>query len=131
REIDMTQPLPLAVASAATVPHVGLRYWYDTVTQRPARNDLIAEFGGNRETTPVWEGEGQIRFHDAENEEVQPFAPRRMVGAWWYSSRSGPRQPGAPRTGPKILHEYGNTHPYANRPRIRALLDLEGTRGAQ
>jgi hypothetical protein len=108
RPVPPDEELPSGVAPASAVPNVGHRYVYDSVTGKPARNDLVAEYGGDRETDSMW------------SEEVGQFRPTRMLGAWWYRSRI---RPGSGRGGPRVIHDFGDVNPYASRPRIRELLE--------
>lgn len=121
RPVGPEEDLPTGVAPARVVPNVGHRYVYDSVARVPLRNDLVAEYGSERETSDMWYGDAGIQLCDAENEEVTQFAPRRMVGAWWYRARF-PRGGGSPA---RVIHDYGDANPYASRPRIRALLEAE------
>ncbi len=118
RPVRSDEQLPPGVASSKDVPNIGHRYVWDSCTRTPARNDLVMDGGGSRETSDMWTGDAWIEFYDAENEEVQQFRPRRMIGAWWYRARYG-KGGGAPR----VIHDYGSTNPYASRPRIRELLE--------
>jgi hypothetical protein len=96
---------------------IGHRYVYDPCARKPALNDLVVGFGDNMELSPIWYGDGWIKFYDAENEEVQQFEPRRMLGAWWFYVRFNHSI-----NPPYVLHEYGDVSPYASRPRIKQLL---------
>lgn len=125
RPVGPDEELPSGVAPAETVPNVGLRYVFDSCRGRPALNDLVVDqVTSTRETRDMWTGEGWIHFYEAENEEVQQFEPRRMLGAWWWRMR---RRRGIGRAGgrPRVIHEFGDAHPYASRPLIRALLEAE------
>jgi hypothetical protein len=77
----------------------------------------VVHIGDNNKLSPVWMGDGWVKFYEAENEEVEQFQPKRMIGAWWYSLTYHHQT-----TPPWVIYDYGETTPYANRPRIRELL---------
>jgi acetoacetate decarboxylase len=97
---------------------IGHRYVYDSCKGKPVLNDLVVHIADNCELSQIWYGDGWVKFYEAENEEVEQFQPKRMIGAWWYSIHYNHQI-----TPPYVIHDYGETTPYANRPRIRELLN--------
>ena len=49
---------------------------------RPLAYDLIREHGYDRVPGDIWRGTGELRFHEAENEELTPLQPTEMLGAY-------------------------------------------------
>ncbi len=87
--VDLKRPirgeeLPFRIGHGECPKYVGHRYVYDVVEDKPALNDLVVHWGDDLELDDVWAGEAGVTFYDAENEEVLPFQPKRVVGGWWY-----------------------------------------------
>ncbi len=58
----------------------------------PSVHELVRVQTTGRVVTDVWKGTGELRFYDAENEELGPLAPRRIESAFFF--RSGWTNPG-------------------------------------
>ena len=68
---------------------------------KAAFDDLVVHWGDNLKLGPVWSGDASLRFFDAENEDVLPFQPRRVVGGWylnWHFNHS--------KSTPYVLHSF-------------------------
>ena len=76
--------MPFKIGHGECPKYVGHRYVYDVVEDKPALNDLVVHWGDDLELGDVWAGEVGVTFYDAENEEVLPFQPKRVIGGWWY-----------------------------------------------
>ncbi len=104
KRIYEPEELPFRMPRGGPGPrYVGHRYVYDVVEDRPALNDLVVHWGDDRTVGEIWGGEASLTFYEAENEEVLPFQPRRMVGGWWYTVRFDHAT-----SPPKIIHRFGN-----------------------
>jgi hypothetical protein len=86
---------------------LGHRYFWDSVKGKPLANDLVAHYGDAVEMGPVWEGDGWVRFYEAENEEVLQFAPRQMTGAWFFRLRFTHQE-----SSPYVVYDFGDESPY-------------------
>ena len=89
-EVDLKQrttpqEMPFKIGDGDCPRYVGHRYAYDVVEDRPALNDLVVHWGDDFTLGEMWRGDAKLTFYEAENEEVLPFQPRRMVGGWWYT----------------------------------------------
>jgi hypothetical protein len=80
---------------------LGHRYVYDVASGRPILNDLCAHWGDTWELGEIWTGSAGLTFYDAENEEVLPFQPRRVLGGYWFRLRWGHRG-----TQPKVIYQF-------------------------
>jgi hypothetical protein len=65
--------------------YLGRRYFWGVYEERPLVNDLFAHWPHNLQFGPVWGGPAEVTFFDAENEEVLPFQPRRVLGGWFFT----------------------------------------------
>jgi acetoacetate decarboxylase len=89
-------------------PHlVGWRYVWDVCAGEPALNDLVVHWGDDNRLGPLWEGDAWLKFYDAENEEVLPFQPLKMVGGWWYTLVFDHHQ-----SPPYVLHRFDTLTPW-------------------
>jgi hypothetical protein len=66
------------------VKHLGRRFVWDVVADKPVLNDLVAHHGDNRTPGDVWRGDASLTFYDAEGDNVLPFQPKRMIGGWFH-----------------------------------------------
>ena len=104
KRICEPEELPFPMLRGGPSPrYCGHRYVYDVVEDRPALNDLVVHWGDHRTVGTIWSGEPSLTFYEAENEEVLPFQPRRMVGGWWYTVRFDHST-----SPPKVIHRFGN-----------------------
>ena len=95
------EALPYKIGKGECPKYVGHRYVYDVVEDKPALNDLVAHWGDDLTLGEIWDGEAGVTFYDAENEEVLPFQPKRVIGGWWYQqilNHSTSR--------PQVLHRF-------------------------
>lgn len=104
--VDLKRPckaedLPFRMRTGDCPKYLGHRYYYDVVEDKPALNDLVAHWGDDLVMGPVWAGEASLTFYEAENEEVLPFRPRRMVGGWWF-----PILFNHATSPPEVIHSY-------------------------
>jgi hypothetical protein len=76
--------LPIAIRHPQP-RYLGRRSIYDVVGDGMLVDDLVAHWGDDRVVGPIWTGDADLQFYEAEGEEVLPFQPRRIVGAWWYT----------------------------------------------
>ena len=79
------EDLPFRISNDYCPKFLGWRYVYDLCEDRPVLNDLVAHWGDDLVIGPVWSGEADVVFHDAEAEEVLPFQPRRVLGGWTFT----------------------------------------------
>ena len=77
--------LPFKISNDYCPKFLGHRFFWDACENRPAVNDLVAHWADSMTLGPVWGGPADVTFFDAENEEVLPFKPRRVVGGWWFT----------------------------------------------
>ena len=85
REVARGDPaLPISMRQPAP-KYLGHRYFWDVAEQRPLVTDLVSHWGDQRQPGPIWEGDACLCFFEAEGEDVLPFQPRRVVGAWWHT----------------------------------------------
>ena len=104
KRIIEPEELPFRMPREGPSPrYVGHRYVYDVVEDRPALNDLVVHWGDNRTVGEIWSGDASLTFYEAENEEVLPFQPRRMIGGWWYPVRFDHGT-----SPPKVIHRFGD-----------------------
>ena len=86
REVGLDD-LPFRISNDYCPRFLGRRYFWDVCEDRPARDDLLAHWGDSMTLGPVWAGPADVRFFDAENEEVLPFEPLRVNGGWYFTMR--------------------------------------------
>ena len=83
REIPASE-MPFQIGGEHAPRFLGHRYVYDVARNRPAINDLCAHWGDAMEAGVFWTGEADAEFFEAENEEVLPFKPVRVVAGYWF-----------------------------------------------
>jgi acetoacetate decarboxylase len=86
---------------------VGWRYVWDVCAGKPALNDLVVHWADNHQMGPIWEGNAWLKFFDAENEEVLPFQPLRVVGGWWFTLVFDHQD-----SPPYVLHKFNTLSPW-------------------
>jgi acetoacetate decarboxylase len=84
--------------------YLARRFFWDVVADRPLVDDIVAHRGDDRQFGEIWGGPAGLTFHDAENEEVLAFQPRRILGGWWHTMNFHHKQ-----SIPEILHEFQST----------------------
>jgi len=80
---------------------LGHRFFWDACEDRPAVNDLVCHWGDAMTLGEIWSGPADLRFLAAENEEVLPFQPRRVLGGWWFTLRFDHKQ-----STPYVVHRF-------------------------
>jgi len=98
-EIDDT-PLPYRRGQRGP-KYLGRRFFWGACEDRPLVDDLVAHWGDSIQIDSVWGGSADVTFFDAENEEVLPFQPRRVLGGWFFNmSFDHATSP------PEVIHRY-------------------------
>jgi hypothetical protein len=77
--------LPLPFGHGECPKFVCHRYFWDVCNDRPLVSDLVVHLGDAFEPKTIWAGAAALTFFDAENEEVLPFQPRRVLGGWCFT----------------------------------------------
>jgi Acetoacetate decarboxylase (ADC) len=95
------ESVPLPVTNGQWPPAVCHRYVWDAVEARPALDDLVFVPGDDIRTGPIWTGDASLRFYDAEGEDVSLFAPRRIIGGWFFRISFNHRT-----SRPGLVHDY-------------------------
>jgi acetoacetate decarboxylase len=93
--------LPIRISDDYCPRFLGHRYFWDICQDRPAVSDLVAHWGDHMRLGQVWGGPAGVAFFDAENEEVLPFQPRRVLGGWWFTLLFDHTT-----SPPVVIHEY-------------------------
>ena len=101
REVKLDDtPLPYRTGQPAP-KYLGRRYFWGICEDRPLVDDLVAHWGDNIEIETAWTGPADVTFFDAENEEVLPFTPRRVLGGWFFPMRFDHSA-----SPPQVIHTY-------------------------
>lgn len=93
--------LPFDLGATYFPKSVSHRYIPDLVENRPLVNDLCVHWAETADIGDVWGGPAALDLFAAENEELDRFAPRDVIGGYFFSIR---RVQGVQRR--KVVHRY-------------------------
>ena len=94
------EELPFRVSDDYCPRFVGRRHHYDSARREVVIDDLCAHWGTEMALGEISTGPAELRFGEAENEEVLPFQPRRVLGGWWFDLAWAHSEP------PTVIHDY-------------------------